>query len=55
MTKHRKAALLAFVVGIVGVALQFTLHIQTGIAGVAVVGMAGGLLIGGEIARDAKQ
>ena len=38
--------------------LQFGFDIQTGLAGVFVAGMAGGLLIGGEMARektDAKQ
>ncbi|MDP3774997.1 MAG: hypothetical protein Q8Q85_12105 [Gemmatimonadales bacterium] len=47
MTKQRKAAVLAFVVAIAFVALQFGFDIQTGLAGVFVAGMAGGLLIGG--------
>lgn len=54
MTKQRKAAVLAFVVAIAFVALQLGFDIQTGIAGVFVAGMAGGLLIGGEMARERK-
>lgn len=55
MTKQRKAAVLALVIGIAFVALQFAFDIQTALAGVFVVGMAGGLLVGDEMARDAKQ
>jgi len=52
--RQRKAALLAFVVALVFVALQLGFDIQTGIAGVFVAGMAGGLLIGAEMARGKK-
>jgi hypothetical protein len=52
MTKQRKAAALAFVVAITFIALQLSFGIQTGFAGVFVAGMAGGLLIGEEMAKD---
>jgi hypothetical protein len=54
MGTHRKGALLAFVVSILFIALQVCFDVQTGLAGLFVAGMAGGLLIGGEMARDAK-
>ena len=53
MTRQRKAAVLTFIVAIVFVALQVGLQVQTGLAGVFVAGMAGGLLVGEEIARRA--
>lgn len=55
MTKQRKAALLAFVLAAVFVALQFTLNLQSGIAGVFVMGMAGGLLVGDAMERETKK
>lgn len=51
MSKQRKGAALALVVGLVFVAVEIVFHFQTGIAGVFVVGMAGGLLIGDQMAR----
>ena len=51
MTKQRKAAVLTFVVAIVFMVLEITLRVQTGLAGLFVAGMAGGLLVGEEIAR----
>ena len=55
MTKHVKAALIAAVVALVFVALEIIFKVSTGIAGVFVMGMAGGLLIGNEMAAPAKQ
>jgi hypothetical protein len=55
MTRQRKASLLSAVVAIVCVALQFAANIQTGLAGLFIMGMAGGLLIGDEMARDAAK
>ena len=55
MTKQRKAALLAFGVAIVFIVAQLVFRIQTGFAGLFVAGIAGGLLIGDEMARDAKK
>jgi len=54
MTRHRKAALLALAVGIAFVALQYGFGVQTGLAGLFITGMAGGLALGGEMARPAK-
>ena len=51
MTRQLKAAALAFVVGLVFVGLEMVFHLQTAIAGVFVVGMAGGLLLGDRMAR----
>jgi hypothetical protein len=51
MNKQRKGATLALGVGLVFVGLEILFHVQTAIAGVFVVGMAGGLLIGDEMAR----
>ncbi len=52
MTKQRKGALIAFVVGLVFVALEMLFEIRTGLAGVFVVGMAGGLMVGDEMVRS---
>ncbi len=52
MTRQMKGALLAFILGLVFVALEFAFHLKTAIAGVFVVGMAGGLLLGDRMARD---
>ena len=51
MNRHRQGAALAFVVALVFIALQIVFHVQTGIAGVFVAGMAGGLLIGDQMTR----
>ena len=53
MNKQLKGAALAFVVGLAFIALQMVFQVQTGIAGVFVVGMAGGLLVGDQMARSA--
>jgi hypothetical protein len=55
MTKQRKAGVLAFIVGIAFVGLQVGLEVQTGLAGLFVSGMAGGLVVGDVMARDAKE
>ena len=46
-----KAALIAAVVAIVLVVLQLTLDVATGIAGVFVMGMAGGILVGDRLPK----
>ena len=51
MSKQRKGAAIAFAVGIIFVALEIGFSVATGIAGVFVVGMAAGLLIGDQMAR----
>lgn len=51
MTKQRKGALIALVVGLVFVALEMLFQIRTGLAGIFVVGMAGGLMVGDEMTR----
>ena len=53
MTRRRKAAALTAAVALVCVALQFIANIQTGLAGLFIMGMAGGLLIGDTMARGA--
>ena len=54
MTRQVQAALMAAVVALVFVALEIIFKVSTGIAGVFVMGMAGGLLIGNEMAKPAK-
>ena len=51
---HHQAALIAAGGGLAFVALELTLHVATAIAGVFVIGMAGGLLLGGRLASPAK-
>ena len=51
MSRQIRASILCAVVAIIFVALQMALRIQTGVAGVFVMGMAGGLLIGNAMAR----
>jgi hypothetical protein len=51
MSKQQKGSALAFGVALVFIALEITLHVQTGIAGVFIAGMAGGLLIGDQMAK----
>jgi hypothetical protein len=54
MTRQVKGALVASVAALVFVALQLVFKLSTGIAGVFVMGMAGGLLIGNEMTKPAK-
>ena len=54
MTTQVKGAVVAGVVGLVFVALEIVFKVSTAIAGVFVVGMGGGLLIGNEMAKPAK-
>lgn len=54
MTKHHKAALLTAAVAAAFIALQIGLDVQTGLAGLFIMGMAGGILIGDEMSRDAR-
>jgi len=51
MSRQVRASILCAVVAALFVALQVAYRIQTGIAGVFVMGMAGGLLIGNAMAR----
>lgn len=53
MTRQLKAALLCAVVAVLFIALQIVFQIQTGMAGVFVMGVAGGLLIGNQMTRVA--
>jgi hypothetical protein len=55
MTTQVKAALIAAVVGLIFVALEIVFKVSTAVAGVFVIGMAGGLLIGDQMAQPAKQ
>ena len=55
MTNQLKAALIAAVVGLIFVALEIVFKISAAIAGVFVIGMAGGLVIGNQMAQPAKQ
>ena len=54
MTKQQKAGVLTFVVGIAFVAVQLGFDVQTGLAGLFVTGMAGGLVVGDAMARGAE-
>ena len=51
MTKQTKGAMLAAAVALVFVALELAFGLATGIAGVFVMGVAGGLLIGDRMAK----
>ncbi len=55
MTLHLKAALLTGVVAIVFVALEIAVNLKTGMAGVFVMGSAGGFLAGNEIVKSGKK
>ena len=54
MTRHHKAALLTAAVAAAFIGLQIGLNVQTGFAGLFIMGMAGGVLIGDELPRDAR-
>jgi len=54
MTRQVKGALMLVVVALLFVALEARFKVTTGLAGVFVMGMAGGLLIGHEMAKPAK-
>lgn len=54
MTRQVKGALIAVAVALVFVALEIGFKLSTGIAGVFVMGMAGGLLVGNEMAKPGK-
>lgn len=49
--RQLKASILCAVVAVIFVALQIAFRVHTGMAGVFVMGVAGGLLIGNEMAR----
>ena len=53
MARQLKAAILCTVVAALFVALQLVFRIQTGLAGLFIMGMAGGLLIGNQITKVA--
>jgi len=52
MTRQLKAAALTFGVALTFVVLQLGFDVQTGLAGLFVMGMAAGLLIGDCMVRD---
>jgi hypothetical protein len=54
MTRQLKGAGIAGVVGLLFVLTEIVFKVSTGIAGVFVVGMAGGLLVGDQMAKPAK-
>ena len=51
MTKQVRGAILTAAIALVFVALELAFRIPTGIAGVFVMGVAGGLLIGNQMAK----
>ncbi len=53
MTRQTKGAIVAAAVSLVFVALEIAFRIPTGLAGVFVMGMAGGLLVGNQMAKPA--
>jgi len=55
MTRQVSGTLIAAAVALIFVALEVIFEVSTGIARVFVMGMAGGLLIGNEMAKPAKQ
>jgi len=54
MTRHHKVALLTAAVAAAFIGLQIGLNVQAGLAGLFIMGMAGGILIGDEMSCDAK-
>jgi hypothetical protein len=52
MTRQVKGAILSAVVAAAFVALQLIFDVQTGVAGVFVMGVAGGLFIGDQMAKS---
>ncbi len=54
MTKQTKGAIVAAAVSLVFLVLEIAVGIQTGLAGIFIMGMAGGLLVGNEMAKPAK-
>ena len=54
MTIQLRAAALALFVALAFVALQLAVDIQTGLAGIFVMGMAGGLFVGDLMARQSS-
>ncbi|HSG81941.1 MAG TPA: hypothetical protein VLC48_06820 [Gemmatimonadota bacterium] len=54
MTRQVQAAVLAAGLALVFVALEIIFKLSTGIAGVFVMGMAGGLLLGNEMAKPVE-
>jgi len=55
MTPQQRAAGLAFSVAVVFIVLQLAFGIQTGLAGLFVAGMAGGLLVGSVMSAPASR
>lgn len=54
MSKPRKAAILAFLAGLGLVALQLVFGVQTGLTGLFVTGLAGGLLLADSTGRGPR-
>ena len=55
MVKQRTGALIAFLVGVGFVGVELAFGIRTGLAGLFVTGMAGGLLVGDVMQRTSNQ
>jgi hypothetical protein len=55
MTQQVKGAMMVGAVAIVFVLLDILLDVKTGMAGVFVLGVAGGLLVSNDMATPAKQ
>ncbi len=55
MSKQLEAALMVAVVAVAFVALEIILDIKTGLAGLFVMGMAGGLVIGDAMAKKSPK
>ncbi len=54
MTQQLKGATVIAAVSLVCIGLQLGFNIQTGLAGLFIMGMAAGLVIGDQMTRDAK-
>ena len=55
MNRQLKAAVLTLVIALLFVGLQLAVGVQTGLAGVFVLGLSGGLLIGDLMARASSR
>lgn len=54
MTKQKQGAIIISVVALVFIGLQVGLDVQTGLAGLFIMGMAAGLVLSEQMSKDAK-
>ena len=52
MTRQLKSAAMTFVIGLMFIGAEYGLRVRTSLAGIFIVGMASGLLLGDRIAKE---